>query len=450
MVADGRNLSSRHVARPGPAPSTLVVTGLFLCLLSAPSRAMGQDMPLPEYFGFYATDGDGLVAVANGSSTRRAEERLVNAVDLVGRERGEQAVRITPEVRFVLFDPAPADTFRNISLHQLPFVRNVVTEPNEVQQALGRLGGGPGPQALVDSVNAPGLVRLGELQIDLLIKPVPDEAQMLEIVPERALAPGFYGILYAPSGNSDNGWFRLVEIGQSAEATHSCVDLVYEGTGIAGGAAVSLMDIRGRYGTTFPLMPGQRYRSCGLATIAGPRGEPVAAASAVVGFAVEDPGITASCATIDACSKIASEEFLGERYGNALTLFDKILDLGGPLQFPVCRERFVGCNPGVFVLTAQGLSFVDPDGNTVYSSPLMPGLFEEAMLDARPVDGQGERSFYRFRLRVDGDAYNMVLVPSPACTPTNPPTCAEPGLTQQGVVANYIGNAIAKFSSSEE
>ena len=74
----------------------------------------------------------------------------------------------------------------------------------------------------------PLLAGIPDLSFKLLAKPVPNQPQMVELVPSPQLTPGTYVAQYSPSGA--NGWFAIFSVGATSETENRfCLDLILPG-----------------------------------------------------------------------------------------------------------------------------------------------------------------------------------------------------------------------------
>lgn len=162
-----------------------------------------------------------------------------------------------------------------------------------------------------------------------------------------------------------------------------------------------------------------------------------------------EPVNTGGCS--DAATCIASGDGLlkSGKYAEAAQAWDKALELGGSLNFLVCRETgFTGCKPGTFLMSSKEVSFLDGKSQQVFSASLSDVEVKGAQKALRSMVRSSPRPFVRFKLKVSGKDYNFVFQPmNITCTDTNPPTCDEPGLSQQETVANYIARKLQSLKT---
>ena len=130
-------------------------------------------------------------------------------------------------------------------------------------------------------------------------------------------------------------------------------------------------------------------------------------------------------------------------------MWDRTLDLGGTVTLPVCRERAIGCNSGTLSLSSQRVAFADDKGAPVFAGAPSEFVVRGAQQSSRGTM-IGERPFVRLRLQLAEKKYNLVYLSPAPCTPTNPPTCDEPGLSQQFAAAEYFSLAIQRLAAQKQ
>lgn len=160
-------------------------------------------------------------------------------------------------------------------------------------------------------------------------------------------------------------------------------------------------------------------------------------------------GTAGGCSNAATCAANADKSLRGGQYPEAMQAWDKVLELGGSVNFLVCRETgFTGCKPGTFLMTTKEVSFLDGKSQQVFSAPLSEVEVKGAQKALKDIVRSDPRPFVRFKLKVSGKDYNFVFKPMYIpCTDTNPPTCDEPGLSQQETVANYIARKLQSLKT---
>lgn len=245
-----------------------IVLGVIALAFMHPGAVLGQGAgPRPEYFGFYALDGNKLIAIGGGKSDTPATLQQIAVSQLSGSQPGQRvrpAVLVGGSVHFMLFDVSPADAARSISIYRLPFVRSAIIVSDVPNFSNGRY------EAQSQPINLPGMMRLSDHQIRLLQKPVPSQAQMIELVPDPPLAEGLYGVLFAPAtsiaaGGAGAGqsaaWTAILLVGQAGAAAQAgpCIDITL--TGGLGGMINADSPDTGSI-SSFPLLNPGRARPC--------------------------------------------------------------------------------------------------------------------------------------------------------------------------------------------
>jgi photosystem II stability/assembly factor-like uncharacterized protein len=162
-----------------------------------------------------------------------------------------------------------------------------------------------------------------------------------------------------------------------------------------------------------------------------------------------NPSKTGVCPDAAACMAAGDSLLKKGQYSEAAQVWDTVLELGGSLNFLVCRETgFTGCKPGTFLMTTKEVSFLDGRSQQVFSAPLSEVEVKGAQKALKDIVRSSPRPFVRFKLKVAGKEYNFVFKPMYIpCTDTNPPTCDEPGLSQQETVANYIARKLQSLKT---
>ena len=100
------------------------------------------------------------------------------------------------------------------------------------------------------------LAGIPDLSFKLLAKPVPNQPQMVELVPSPQLTPGTYVAQYSPSGA--NGWFAIFSVGATSETENRfCLDLI-----LPGGPRGLFERANSELNSTVPLLASYRYTKC--------------------------------------------------------------------------------------------------------------------------------------------------------------------------------------------
>jgi hypothetical protein len=132
--------------------------------------------------------------------------------------------------------------------------------------------------------------------------------------------------------------------------------------------------------------------------------------------------------------------------------WNRALELGETLTFPMCRERLLGCEDGELALSSQGISLTNKDSKRSVFSAKRANVVS-ATAERRSIDSAAP--YHRLKLRVGRDNYDLIYLPSYdvfsgrniTCRSFNNSryvSCEEPGLTQQRIVAEYLAEAFRK------
>ena len=145
----------------------------------------------------------------------------------------------------------------------------------------------------------------------------------------------------------------------------------------------------------------------------------------------------------DAWAGIGAVYFETARYEEAATMFDKALALGATLSTDVCRQHLMSCDRGSLRANTKEVSFVRPNGQTVFSGAPSAITTQGAQL-------WGLKQAAYVGVRVSGKNYSLFYVPDKiSCTIGLVPECPEPGFTQQKLFANYVHRTIQKMVAGE-
>jgi len=426
------------------------------------SAQTAEKMPLPEYFGLYALDSGNLIAVHDGKSSYAPTTR---SITLITEDYSSWRINIpelTLSVRFIVFDSAPSELVKHLTFYRLPYVRNIIEVFSQFE-----------PSGQRAPVTHPGnnwsSIRVPTLQVKLLVKPIPAQAQMLEIVPEHPLESGIYGFDYTPGENESGGWEQhfVVDLSQvKTNQSGDCIDLVK-----VGGFTGPLVNTN--LGGSFPLLRGGQYRTCDSVTSgpSAPITPSLTTPPAGSQPAVQPPSATA-CADYDPCFEgalgairssdwqraIANFEaaanqrpnspdpwnalglvYLGMgRHEEAPAMLDKGLSLGR-VSLNVCHELTFRCQEGTFSLGSDEISFTR---NSRKEFAVPPSK-------VTPVRVVEFRKAVGFRLSVEGKNYNFDFLPLGVTCDNSGirPQCPEQGGAQQLAVANYVLATLPKLAS---
>jgi hypothetical protein len=259
--------------------------------------------------------------------------------------------------------------------------------------------------------------------IEMLIKPL--KAGMVLAVPSRELTPGLYRFQMGQDMLGGQAGIYFFSGNPAKAESLKCVDATHE-------YAIQLSK--------------SKYTPCPQgANIGASSEEMVNSSSEVSANGSSGSGSTSpACNNAGSCAAMAQSYLTRGHYREAQVAWDKVLELEGSLNFLVCHETgFRGCQPGSFLMSTKEISFVDGKSQQIFSVSLSEVEIKGAQKAFKDIVRSSPRPFVRFRLKVSGKDYNFVFKPMYIpCTDTNPPTCEEPGLSQQDAVANYISQKL--------
>ncbi|MHB1488202.1 MAG: Lcl C-terminal domain-containing protein [Acidimicrobiales bacterium] len=246
--------------------AALKSVGIGLLLMAFGSLCRSQEKSgLPEFFGFYALDNGQNVAVYEGQGAEGAPHKEAEEYSIPQNSKFNDSMpQISTSARFVLFYSNSGEMIQSMSLYKLPFVRQII-------ETLPADAFNPPTRHVVDSPNVPLLARIPELADRLLAKPIPNQPQMVELVPSQQLTPGLYVIEYGPAGQ--NGWAATfaVSSGDEGESPY-CIDLI-----LPGGPRGLFERANSELNAWAPLLAPYRYTKCDSSGPAS--GEPVTGSS---------------------------------------------------------------------------------------------------------------------------------------------------------------------------
>lgn len=234
--------------------ATLKPLGIGLLVMAFGSVGWSQEKSsLPEFFGFYALDGGQDVAIYEGQGSQGTKSSGIEWYSIPKNSRLQDTrPQVSTSARFVLFYTNSGEMIQSMSLHKLPFVRQIIEtlpagEPSPFS---------PPSRCVVDSPNLPLLAAIPELDFRLLAKPVPNQPQMVELVASPQLTPGLYVVQYSPSGA--NGWFATFSVaGSAGSANPFCLDLI-----LPGGQRGLFERANSELNSIVPALTSYRYTEC--------------------------------------------------------------------------------------------------------------------------------------------------------------------------------------------
>jgi hypothetical protein len=212
---------------------------------------------LPEFFGFYALDGGQNVALYEGQGSESTKSAGIEWYSIPQNSKLQDTrPHVSTSARFVLFYTNSGEMIQSLSLHRLPFVRQII-------ETLPADAFSPPSRRVIDSPKLPLLAAIPELNFKLLAKPVPNQPQMVELVASPKLIPGLYVVQYSPGGA--NGWFAIFSVAANAEAESPfCLDLV-----LPGGPRGLFERANSELNSTVPALASYRYSQCDSSSVQG-------------------------------------------------------------------------------------------------------------------------------------------------------------------------------------
>lgn len=143
----------------------------------------------------------------------------------------------------------------------------------------------------------------------------------------------------------------------------------------------------------------------------------------------------------EAWAMIGAAYFEEGDYSEAWRMSDKALLLGAGIGAAVCRERFMGCERGTFILSSKEVALINSKKEKVFS--VLP-----SEVTSRPATLYSQASAAYAWLTVGGKDYRLYPIPEAVqCQIDLAVVCPEPGFTQQKVFANYVDHAIRGLTS---
>lgn len=143
----------------------------------------------------------------------------------------------------------------------------------------------------------------------------------------------------------------------------------------------------------------------------------------------------------DPWAGIGGAEFQMGQYDDAVTMFDKALQLGATISTGVCHAKALCGDTGTFSLSLKEVSFVNKNGEKEISSAPSEISSEGAVVFNR---GQA----YFLLLRIAGKNYRFYYLPRVGgCSMGF--VCPEPGVTQQKVFGDYVHGALVRIAAGD-
>jgi hypothetical protein len=443
--------------------------GVVVLLSTLVPRPAKCQTPVPEFYGFYAVDGSRMVALYEGRDPGGTATISQGIYSIPNNGAQTWTVAVLPTTaRFIIFYASAGDMIKAMTFHRLPLLRNVVETPdlNEVQLAAAT-GHVVSPR-VISTPNIPLLARIPELESRILTKPVPNQLQMVELVPNAALVPGLYVFDYSPAPNQ--GWNVVVSIGSTSEQEKPyCLDLI-----LPGGYGGVFWRANSELNDAVPALDSGRYKKCDASASSSTSGS---ARSAPFGGSANVAA--ASCSDYDPCLQAAFAAYKSQDWNNATANFeaaavkrptsgepwlwlgrillsdgvsvqlqdlandwDKALALGTTIKIGACHERgFQACERGDLLLSTKSVSFLANGTAAVFAAPpneITPGN----VLDNSPG------AHISYGLRVGGKNYKFDFIPPGiVCDFSIVVHCPPEGVATQLVMAQYVSQTLPKLAS---
>jgi len=447
----------------------------FLLVASVSPSARCQ---VPEFFGIYGVVDGKLAPLIGGRGTFTPSQHSVPVYDFQKMATETESVLVFEggEMRFIVFDPAVADTSANLELYKLPYARNLVTRPDALAQVGGLLGdiSGQSPRGQTPAASPLQkyvVAKTDALKVELLQKPVPGQTQMVQLVAGSNLQPGMYCLFAVRlQGGQQTIVGQVFEWkGQPGSAeTPYCIDLAATG-GLGGMMAESDARLLHPY-----YLAKEKYAVCNGSNTPtqSPTEMPTVIGTAGSGIA---PATPAPCADYQSCmaggraaseraqwdsaladfQKAASLEpskpdawvqigvvylILGQ-YNQAPAMLDKALSVGGTFGFGVWHYKPSQYERGTFILGAKQVSFIVASQDGAFS--VGPTEVSSVKSHHPPL----ARDAWSFGMKVGGRNYWFSYVPLGVQCQTPMSCSSAAGYGQEEAVANYVAQTIPKLAS---
>jgi hypothetical protein len=245
---------------------------VLVCLVNATGWAQEK---LPEFFGVYALDEGRTVSLYEGQGSGATNSKEIEWYSIPQNSKLiDSRPQLSTSARFLIFYSNAGEMIQAMSLYKLPLVRNIL-------ESLPADAFHPPTKRVVSSPNLALLAGIPQGAHRLLAKPVPNQLQMVEIVPAPKLSLGLYVLQYSPSGGS--GWFSIFSITGSQQPGDSyCLDLT-----LPGGPRGLFERANSELAAVVPVLPQYRYTQCDAAPV--PSSAVAGSSTPVNGGASENP-----------------------------------------------------------------------------------------------------------------------------------------------------------------
>jgi hypothetical protein len=434
----------------------LIYVSLLCTTMATPGWCQSA---LPEFFGFYATNGGRQVALFEGKDSPGTTKTTQELYSVPRKALLSYPVPVvSSSARFLLFYQNSGDMIKSMTFHQLPFVRNVIETPDPSQASLAILSGKPMSPRVIGSPSKSLLARIPELETRILTKPVASQPQMVELVPNATLAPGLYVFDYRPAPNQ--GWFAVISVRSSDQEKPYCLDLV-----LPGGYGGMFESANSELNDVVPALGSYRYKTCVSSTATGSGVVPAASGSTGAGgstgaavcgseyngciyagrnamSAMDWPTAISDFHAAANLNQTTSDPWLAlariyQRTGQNEELskaWDKVIALSGTVAIPACLGRVSkSCERGTLSISVNAISFAI-NAKTVFSVPP-----SQVNPDSTPND-------HEYGFEVGGTRYTFDFFPVGVNCAFNKSMvqCPSEGVSQQVILAQYVSQAIPK------
>jgi tetratricopeptide (TPR) repeat protein len=146
----------------------------------------------------------------------------------------------------------------------------------------------------------------------------------------------------------------------------------------------------------------------------------------------------------DAWAGMGNAYFQMGQYDDAVSMWDKALELGATLSSFVCHAKAACGDTGDFLLSTKEISFVNKKGEKEFAAA--PSAVTSEVGTPPVLFGNGRIAAYYLQLRFSGKNYRFYYDPKSLQCRSNF-LCSEPGLTQQKVFADYVHETLVKMAA---
>lgn len=458
--------------------------GVLVVAALASSLAVGQAAPVPEFFGIYGTTDGKLIPLTGGRGTVAATQRnqkMLNFYDM--KEEPQKVLSVDgSDLRFTVYDASVADLSASIELYKIPFARNRITHPDALGQ-LGSLYGQPQSKPRPESMQEYVIAKTDAYKVNLLQKPVPGQAQMIQLVPEAPLQSGLYALFSKRSQGLESTTTLIVFAWNSPPSGSNaspCIDLAVVG---GYGGMMQNHDLRIEHPYYLPkeefaecgAQSGDSGASLGAAGITG--ASPGSSASSASSTGALNENAAAACGGYSTCfdaglkayqssdTNSALEDFRAastadpkqgqawywqgvvllaqhqlSRVEQLANIWDKALSLGSAVAISACHERGLQvCERGDLILSAKSIIF-SKGNDQIFNVPA-------DQTAAGKFFNNAPYHHVTYSFKVGGKNFNFDFVPSnsSACKVELFVQCADQGYVEQLLLAQYVAQTLPRL-----